>query len=164
MARMTATAPSPSAAAILRTRIAPGRPRPGLTAEIAVCRCSEPARAGLYLLNGDWDAAHRTAQEIDSPLGAHWHALVHRQEPDLPNSKYWLARVGPSPIYPRLAEAARAAGHGELLRDGKWDAVRFTDCLSDPRNASWTGPLDALEREELLDHCMAMEIPERHAR
>jgi hypothetical protein len=139
---------------LLRRRITPGRPQPGLTGEIAACACSEPVRAGLYLLNGDWDAAHRVAQDIAGPLGAHWHALVHRHEPDFPNSKYWLAQVGQSPVYPRLAEAARAAGHETVLRDGSWNAVRFTDRFADPAQAAWTHPLDVLEQEALLDHCM----------
>ncbi len=153
----TAARPDPSGAEGLARRLTPGTPQTALTPLIAACRCTEPVRAGLYLLNGDWDSAHRAAQDIDTPLGAHWHALMHRHEPDFPNSKYWLAQAGASPIYPALAEAARAAGHAEAVRNGRWDAARFTDCFADPTQAAWTRALDALEQRALLEHCLALE-------
>ena len=139
----------------LRKQITPGRPQPALTASIAACRCGAPVRAGLYLLNGDWDAAHKAAQDIETPLGAHWHALVHRHEPDYPNSKYWLSQVGNSAIYPRLAEAARTLGHEEVLRRGQWDPDAFTDCFAKAQGMAWARDLDALEQQLLLDVCLA---------
>lgn len=139
----------------LRARLTAGRPQPALTPLIAACRCSEAVRAGLYLLNGDWDPAHRVAQSLPGPLGAHWHGLVHRHEPDYENSKYWLARVGQSPLYPSLAEAARKAGHEEVLSGGRWNPVRFTDAYA--TREGWTRELDRLEREALLDHCLARQ-------
>jgi hypothetical protein len=35
---------------------------------------------------GDWEAAHQTAQEIESPDGAWIHAYLHRKEGDLANA------------------------------------------------------------------------------
>jgi hypothetical protein len=135
-----------------------GGHRPDLSARIAACRCSETVRAGLHLLNGDWEPAHRAAQALDDAIGCHWHALVHRHEPDLANSKYWLRRVGHSPIYPQLAAAAREAGHTEVLTaDGGWDAPRFADCFADGSQAAWTHPLDALEQRALLKVCLSGE-------
>jgi hypothetical protein len=153
-----------SAARTLFARITPGRPQAALTPLIRDCDSARPVRAGLYCLNGDWDAAHQVAQAIDDDaqasrteqaLGAHWHALVHRHEPDFSNSKYWLARAGMSTIHPMLADAARAAGHAEILRDGRWDAVRFTDAYADPAQPAWTRELDALELRALLEHCLS---------
>ena len=142
----------------LAARLRPGAPQPALTAAIASCRCGEALRAGLFLLNGDWQRAHEAAQALDDPSGAHWHALVHRHEPDYANSKYWLRRAGTSPIYPRLAEAARVAGQAERVAPGgQWDAVAFTDCFADPAHDAWTRPLDALEQRALLEHCLAQE-------
>jgi hypothetical protein len=151
---------TPSAAhegASLAARLVPGKPNPTLSPLITDCACTEPVRAGLYLINGDWDAAHKVAQDVETPLGAHWHALVHRHEPDFPNSKYWLSQTGQSPIYPALAEAARAAGRDEVLRSGKWDAGRFTDCFADPEKRTWTRALDELELRLLLEHCLVQE-------
>jgi len=43
---------------------------------------------------GDWDAAHRVAQEIDDEDGAWIHAYLHRKEGDLGNAGYWYRRAG----------------------------------------------------------------------
>jgi hypothetical protein len=139
----------------LAAQVQPGRPRPELTGRIAACGCGEGARAGLFLLNGDWERAHEVAQSMDGPLGAHWHALVHRHEPDYANSKYWLRQAGASPVHRRLAEAARAAGQeARVAPGGAWDALAFTDCYADPAQDAWTRPLDALEQRALLEHCL----------
>jgi hypothetical protein len=42
---------------------------------------------------GDWEAAHQTAQDIDSPDGAWIHAYLHRKEGDLANAAYWYRRA-----------------------------------------------------------------------
>jgi hypothetical protein len=44
---------------------------------------------------GDWEAAHRLAQEHEGEAMADWiHALLHKTEGDLPNSRYWYNRAG----------------------------------------------------------------------
>lgn len=44
-------------------------------------------------LAGDWDASHRIAQEY-SDTTANWiHAVLHKIEGDVWNSKYWYART-----------------------------------------------------------------------
>jgi hypothetical protein len=139
----------------LADRLQAGAPRPALTPLIEGCACAEEVRAGLFLLNGDWKRAHQVAQRIRSPIGAHWHALVHRHEPDEANSRYWLRQVGNSPIYPALAQAAREAGQeAPLTPDGQWDPQRFTDCYAEPAHDRWTRPLDRLELRALLEHCL----------
>jgi hypothetical protein len=144
-----------SAARTLAGRVDPEKPQPALTADIAACRCNAHVRAGLHLLNGDWEHAHRIAQGLEDPVGSHWHALVHRHEPDFDNSKYWLARVGESPVYAALAAAARAANHAAVLRAGRWDAARFTDAYAADSPTGWTRTLDRLERRALLEYCLA---------
>src|SRR6186713_1347190 len=42
---------------------------------------------------GDWDAAHRVAQDIDTPEGAWIHAYLHRKEGDPSNAAYWYRRA-----------------------------------------------------------------------
>ncbi|MEM7021353.1 MAG: hypothetical protein AAF637_02045 [Pseudomonadota bacterium] len=43
---------------------------------------------------GDWDAAHRLAQDQDDAEGAWVHAYLHRVEGDLSNAGYWYRRAG----------------------------------------------------------------------
>lgn len=58
---------------------------------------------------GDWDAAHRVAQDIDDADGAWVHAYLHRKEGDLSNAGYWYRRAGRTPV------------SGPL--DGEWAAI-----------------------------------------
>lgn len=58
---------------------------------------------------GDWDRAHRCAQEQDDKTGAAVHAYLHRKEGDLGNAGYWYARAG------------RAMPDGAL--DAEWRAL-----------------------------------------
>jgi hypothetical protein len=44
--------------------------------------------------NGDWDTAHRLAQEEDDRDGAWVHAYLHRKEGDASNAAYWYRRAG----------------------------------------------------------------------
>lgn len=43
---------------------------------------------------GDWEAAHRIAQEVDDESGARVHAYLHRKEGDASNAAYWYRRAG----------------------------------------------------------------------
>ena len=46
-------------------------------------------------LVGDWESAHRIAQEHEGDRNANWiHAVVHRMEGDLGNARYWYGRCG----------------------------------------------------------------------
>jgi hypothetical protein len=53
--------------------------------------------AGLWLRFDFLEESHRISQEIDSPTGSFWHAIMHRREGDFGNSKYWWRRVGKHP-------------------------------------------------------------------
>lgn len=45
---------------------------------------------GLELLRqGEWDRAHRIAQDDPSRLGSWLHGIVHMAEPDEWNARYW---------------------------------------------------------------------------
>ena len=58
--------------------------------------------AALWLLEGNLDQAHRLCQDVPTVLGSAWHAVVHRQEGDFWNSKYWWRRVGSHPVIAEL--------------------------------------------------------------
>jgi hypothetical protein len=55
-----------------------------------------PLRAMWHDANGDWDSAHRIAQDDDSREAAWVHAYLHRREGDDGNAGYWYARAGRS--------------------------------------------------------------------
>ena len=67
--------------------------------------------AGLWLRFNCLDESHGVSQELDTPEGSFWHAILHRREPDPGNSKYWWRRVGSHPVLRQLAEQTPALGY-----------------------------------------------------
>ena len=43
---------------------------------------------------GKWDAAHKIVQQDSSQLSAWLHGVIHQEEGDLPNARYWFNRAG----------------------------------------------------------------------
>jgi hypothetical protein len=79
-----------------------------------VVRQPEMARAclaGLWLRFNGLEQSHGISQELETPEGSFWHAILHRREPDAGNSKYWWRRVGSHPVLRQLAEQAPALGY-----------------------------------------------------
>jgi len=66
-------------------------------------------RALWHDATGDWEGAHRVAQDIDTPEGAWVHAYLHRKEGDVGNAGYWYRRAG------------KPVASGSL--DTEWDAI-----------------------------------------
>ena len=62
-----------------------------------------------YDAKGDWDAAHRVAQDVEDAGGAWVHAYLHRKEGDAGNAAYWYRRAG------------RAVENGPL--DTEWSVI-----------------------------------------
>jgi hypothetical protein len=50
-------------------------------------------RALELLEQGDWQQAHKIAQEDDSAAGCWLHGIVHILEGDLANARYWYNRA-----------------------------------------------------------------------
>ena len=45
-------------------------------------------------LAGEWDAAHQLVQQYETDANAAWiHAVLHKIEGDLANSRYWYRRA-----------------------------------------------------------------------
>ena len=52
-------------------------------------------RAIELALAGEWDAAHQLVQPYKDDATASWiHAVLHKIEGDLANSRYWYRRAG----------------------------------------------------------------------
>lgn len=45
-------------------------------------------------LSGEWDTAHKIAQDYSDPMANWIHAVLHKIEGDTSNSRYWYARTG----------------------------------------------------------------------
>lgn len=118
----------------------------------------EAALAGLYLYFSCIDEAHEIAQNVSTPEGSFWHAIVHRQEPDPGNSRYWFRSVGTHPIFPALRQASSAIG---VDFGAKWDPFAFIDlCESARRQPGSAEEQRALEVQRmewqlLFDYCAA---------
>jgi hypothetical protein len=84
----------------------------------------EAALAGLYLYFSCWREAHEIAQNISTPEGSYWHAIVHRQEPDAGNAGYWFRQVGAHAIFPALREQAAQIG---VDFGPRWDPIAFIE-------------------------------------
>jgi hypothetical protein len=90
---------------------------------IASAAMADACRSGLLLRLNDLDAAHELSQQIHSPTGSLWHAIMHRREGDFSNSKYWLRRVGQHEVFRELADSASAIDPAS----SSWDAFAFVD-------------------------------------
>ncbi len=66
--------------------------------------------------NGDWDEAHRLAQEQDDQDGAWVHAYLHRKEGDPSNAAYWYRRAGRPVSSLSLDEEWREIAEALLVR------------------------------------------------
>lgn len=44
-------------------------------------------------LDGDWDKSHKIAQDYSDVMANWLHAVLHKIEGDVWNSKYWYART-----------------------------------------------------------------------
>ncbi|MCZ2155326.1 MAG: hypothetical protein LC114_15720 [Bryobacterales bacterium] len=132
--------------------------------DLAAGRHPEEALAGLWLYFSCLDEAHAAAQALPSREGAYWHAILHRQEPDAWNAKYWFQRVGQHSIYPELSGAAAEIlkRHAiDLALPSPWDASWFVDFC----DRLWQRPEDPqhqaaleIQRAEwqlLFDYCAA---------
>ena len=123
----------------------------------------EAALAGLWVYFSCFDQGHAAAQEISTPEGSFWHAILHRQEPDAGNATYWFRQLGTHAIFPALAEAARpiAERHSEagFRTSSRWDPFYFIDyCEGTRQRLGGTAEQTALEIQRaewqlLFDYC-----------
>jgi hypothetical protein len=63
---------------------------------------------------GDWDTAHRIAQDIATPDGSRVHAYLHRKEGNQWNAEYWYRSAGIPPFNGELTEEWRSLVEASL--------------------------------------------------
>ena len=92
---------------------------------------AQAARAGLLLIAGGWDEAHKLVQEMETPEAEYWHGIVHRREPDFSNAKYWFRKVGHHPVMDSLLRGLTRQNYPhstvvqQLINNGKWDPFQY---------------------------------------
>ncbi|MXY67000.1 MAG: hypothetical protein F4Y47_00370 [Acidobacteriia bacterium] len=104
-------------------------------------------QSGLYLYFSALDESHRISQGIPSASGSYWHGIMHRQEGDWSNAKYWFRRVGTHPVFGQL----------EAQSGSPWDPYAFVDrCSEASGRASDAADLIDLQMREwrlLMRYC-----------
>jgi hypothetical protein len=124
----------------------------------------QACRAGLWLAFNFLDEAHTISQELSTPEGSYWHALMHRREPDHANAAYWFRRVGTHPVYTPLRAAAADLAVSVppqaafLARQEPWDPFAFNHLceMSHPETAACHDlccQVQRVEWELLFNHC-----------
>lgn len=157
-------------AALQPADIAPDR-------KLADRKMAECCLSGLWLRLDFLHESHELSQEIHTASGSFWHAIMHRREPDYPNSKYWLRQTGDHPAFAAIHNAAKAefsrkpAGATDptrafapleiqsLIAAPKWDPYRFVDlcqqaCRGKDRELEQAcKTLQRIEWQVLFEHC-----------
>ena len=139
-------------------------------APIAAPDFAECVRSALFLYFSDLDRSHKISQNVRSTTGSFWHGIMHRQEPDFSNSKYWFRKVSNHEVFPAVRATAlerwAAAGEEGAKRlqaaaesRPQWDPLWFIDQCEAVRHGSAAeleAPLKEAQRIEwqiLFDYC-----------
>lgn len=121
-------------------------------------------RSAMFLYFSALDESHTISQGIGTPTGSFLHGIMHRQEPDYSNAKYWVRRTGAHELYPTLREdVMRLRLKSNLLpeavkRSSQWDAIWFVDQVEravggDELLESDLMEIQRLEWDLLFDYC-----------
>ncbi len=132
--------------------LGPGSPNLAARAALLAVDASPACRAGLWLLHDFLDESHSISQDLPSKEGSFWHAIMHRREPDLSNSKYWWRQVGSHEVLDRLREDAPALGYAFST------PFAFVDFCEQVRGTGTAGEdlakrVQMLEWQLLFDRC-----------
>ena len=133
-------------------------------------------RSALFLYLSGLDESHTISQSIPTATGSFLHGIMHRQEPDFSNSKYWFRRVGSHEVFAPLREAALetlSAKTGESAVAGslraqiesraQWGPFWFVDqCEASGRGGAdleqRLREIQRLEWQLLFDYCFRKAV------
>ena len=131
-------------------------------------------RSALFLYLSALDDSHKISQDIPSATGSFLHGIMHRQEPDYSNSKYWFRRVGDHELFPQLRESALELLQGqsgpecklprdEVERRPSWDPFWFVDQCESASRGGNAGLSTVLQRIQLLEWQLLFDYCYRRA-
>ena len=146
--------------------LGPGTPNESVRELLRAFEFTQPVRdpvaaraclAGLWLYHDFLDESHAISQELDTPEGSLWHAVMHRREPDASNSKYWFRKVGSHPVVGRLKGGSTGLGYSYTSpRD-------FVDFCEQHRGTGapqeeLAKKVQSLEWRLLFEHCYSLAV------
>ena len=120
--------------------------------------------SAVWLWHNYLDESHTISQDVPTSSGSYWHGIMHRREPDYPNSKYWFRRVGSHPVFERLRQGAGNLAETYdtdstrfLGNQPTWDPFRFVDLCETAHSTGFKADLcvqiQMREWQLLFDHC-----------
>ena len=98
--------------------------------------------SGLWLLHNFLDQSHDISQDLKTPVGSYWHAIMHRMEGDFSNSKYWYRRVGPCTLYDVISQRSAKP----------FDPMQFVDDVQQQGDQA-THDVAVVEWQVLFEYC-----------
>jgi hypothetical protein len=159
--------PKGGGSAEARSMLARLKPEGLIVTPVAIASEVSAMLAGLWLWHDHLDESHAISQNLPTPTGSLWHAIMHRREGDFWNSKYWYARCRHHPALAEIPVHAESViqqlpglREVERLTRSGWDADGFVDLVesvyqtpADPRHAAAVR-LQQIEWQVLFDHCL----------
>jgi hypothetical protein len=102
-------------------------------------------QAGLWCFWDFFEESHAIAQDLHTPEGSYWHAILHRREPDPSNAKYWLHKVGRHPVFNVVNHFCEQSHHKQ------YDPFAFVDrCEQAIVRSSDDSQIQAIQLAEML--------------
>lgn len=99
--------------------------------------------SGLWLLHNFLDESHAISQNVNTPEGSWWHAIMHRLEGDFSNATFWYQQVDMQELFE--------------VRDIDFDPFQFVDrCKQASKKSddpSELHTLAVLEWKVLFEYC-----------
>lgn len=105
-------------------------------------------KAGLWLYVDELDRSHAFSQELHTPTGSFWHAIMHRREGDFPNAKYWYRKAGAHPAMNNIDLAGGGSASGSAMAGYDPDAFVDRVARANARCESDSPDLVALQHHE----------------
>ena len=119
---------------------------------------AKATRAGLLLWNDDMYASHDVSNSIPEQVGSYWHGIMHRQEADYGNSKFWFSKVGDHEVFNGLyTDASNILP--EIKEWGAWDPNRFIDLVEEEvtKHGENTERAEKLRQIQQLEFSLLLE-------